>query len=507
MQRLGITARTLGAIKRKSLSAALVASALALPTMAAAETATVIVLDASGSMWGQIDGINKITIAQDVVRDILGTVPKDRNIGLLAYGHRRKGDCGDIELLVPPGPGNAQPISAATDAINPRGKTPLTDAVRQAATVLRSQEQSATVVLVTDGLETCKADPCAMARELEQTDVDFTAHVVGFGLSRKDGAAVSCIADETGGRFIKADNAQELSAALAQTVATEPTAPEPQPELKVEPKHNLQINVQLSPDSPPLERGEIDKLSLDLIRVADNRSSRVGYESSLALKVDAGDYILRAQYQGGAVETSVVVEPLEVSHTSVSLNAGVIDFRARHMTEGLIDPAILTWQITNLETGHSVQRYKPDLYSVFAEGQYEVTVMPGRNRNIALLPVKLEVRAGESNTGEFLLDYAGLRIDTVSESGEHLPNHFLRFELWSKRADGTRDQRVNGQAGTRDMVYVAPGDYLLTAEDWGFKAAKRRTFLQDLTLRAGQGETLQLLMPADTTQPLTVKTQ
>lgn len=457
-------------------------------------------------MWGQIDGINKISVAQDVVRDMLGTVPKDRNIGLLAYGHRRKGDCGDIELLVPPGTSNAQQISAATEAINPRGKTPLTDSVREAATVLRSHEQLATVVLVTDGLETCKADPCAMARELEQTGVDFTAHVVGFGLSRKDGAAVSCIATETGGRFIKADNAQELSAALVQTVATEATAPEPQPEPQVEPKHNLQINVQLSPDSPPLERGDIDKLSLDLIRIADNRSSRVGYEPSLSIKADAGEDVLRAKFEGGSVEYPLTIEKFEVSHASISLNAGVIDFRARHMTEGLIDPAILTWQITNLETGQSVQRYKPDLYSVFAEGQYEVTVMPGRNRNIALPPMQVEVRAGESNTGEFLLDYAGLRIDTVSESGERLPDHFLRFELWSTRADGTRDKRVNGQAGTRDMVYVAPGDYLLTAEDWGFKAAERRTFSQDVTLQAGQGQTLRLLTPEDTAQPLTAET-
>ena len=120
--------------------------------------------------------------------------------------------------------------------------------------------------------------------------------------------------------------------------------------------------------------------------------------------------------------------------------------------------------------------------------------------------MQVEVRAGERNTGEFLLDYVGLRIDTVSESGGRLPNHFLRFELWSKGADGTRDQRVNGQAGTRDMVYVAPGDYLLMAEDWGFQAAKRRTFSQDVTLQAGQGQTLRLLMPKDTTQPLTVKT-
>lgn len=35
------------------------------------------VLDASGSMWGQIDGTAKITIAQDVIGRLLETLPAE----------------------------------------------------------------------------------------------------------------------------------------------------------------------------------------------------------------------------------------------------------------------------------------------------------------------------------------------------------------------------------------------------------------------------------------------
>ena len=54
----------------------------------------------------------------------------------MSYGHREKGNCSDIELLVPPGAGTSQQIIDAAAAISPKGKTPISDAVRQAAEAL-----------------------------------------------------------------------------------------------------------------------------------------------------------------------------------------------------------------------------------------------------------------------------------------------------------------------------------------------------------------------------------
>ena len=65
---------------------------------------TIIVLDASGSMWTQIDGKSRIEIAKETVKTVVGNLPADRQVGLMAYGHRDKGSCTDIELLVPPEP-------------------------------------------------------------------------------------------------------------------------------------------------------------------------------------------------------------------------------------------------------------------------------------------------------------------------------------------------------------------------------------------------------------------
>jgi Ca-activated chloride channel family protein len=216
--RAGLTALTLAA------------GGLSAGTARAENPATIIVMDGSGSMWGQIDGRPKLEIARETVAAVLEEIPPGQTLGLLAYGHREKGNCGDIELMVPPAAGTAGQIRDAVNAMRFLGKTPLSDAVRQAAEALRYGEEAATVVLVTDGLETCSADPCALGRELEAAGLSFTAHVIGFGLSAEEGAQVACLAENTGGRYFEAGDAAALAEALQATVtATEPPPAPPKP--------------------------------------------------------------------------------------------------------------------------------------------------------------------------------------------------------------------------------------------------------------------------------------
>lgn len=199
---------------------------LLVPTLLSAQERprTILVLDGSGSMWGQIDGIAKIEIAQGVMGELLASLPEDQELGLTAYGHRTEGDCTDIETLVVPGAGTRTAIADAVNGIQPRGKTPMTDAVIAAAEALRYTEEAATVILVSDGIETCNPDPCAAAKTLEETGVNFTAHVVGFDVTDPEALKqMQCLAEETGGRFLTADNASELGEALVEVAA----APEP----------------------------------------------------------------------------------------------------------------------------------------------------------------------------------------------------------------------------------------------------------------------------------------
>ena len=190
-----------------------------------------LVMDGSGSMWGQIDGQSKMEIARGATRKLVDGLPSDAHTGLMAYGHRKKGDCEDIELLQSPAPGATAEIIGAVDAITPTGKTPLSAAVKQAAEALRYEEDRATVILVTDGIETCDLDPCDVGNSLEDLGIDFTAHVIGFGLSEQEGRQVACLAENTGGQYIEASNAGELGDAMEQVAEAVEAEPEPEPEL------------------------------------------------------------------------------------------------------------------------------------------------------------------------------------------------------------------------------------------------------------------------------------
>jgi Ca-activated chloride channel family protein len=192
------------------------------PAMAAEPPAPVLlILDASGSMWGQIEGENKIVIARRVLGELVDGLEAGAPVGVIAYGHRREGDCADIETVVPIAPLEPAALKGAVEALNPKGKTPITASIEAAFMVLRDRGEAggATVILVSDGLETCGGDPCATVRAAREEGIDFVLHVVGFDVAGEDVSSLECAAQAGGGLFRSAESASELSAALEAAVA------------------------------------------------------------------------------------------------------------------------------------------------------------------------------------------------------------------------------------------------------------------------------------------------
>lgn len=231
----------------KVLQAALVAATAMIMPISASSAAedVVIVYDASGSMWGQIDGASKIEIARNVMVDLVNGWSDGTNLGLVAYGHRSEGDCRDIETLIEPGPLDRAGLIKTVNAIRPKGKTPISAAVQHAADLLSYRDNPATVVLISDGLETCQADPCALAEQLAQQGVKFTTHVVGFDLEDNAHASLACIAENTGGVFVPAQNAAELKEALAHVQSVMDLRPMVQEQAEPEPEPQVEAEVEL----------------------------------------------------------------------------------------------------------------------------------------------------------------------------------------------------------------------------------------------------------------------
>lgn len=195
---------------------------LALPVAAAEGPHLILVLDASGSMWGQVQGENKIVVARRVLDELVEGLPGDSSVGLIAYGHRREGDCSDVEVLVPAGPLDRSRVRAQVDALTPKGKTPLTAALAKAFDEAGRLPGGATVVLISDGLETCGGDPCAVVRKARASGSNLVVHVVGFGVEESDVSQLECTAQAGGGLYLAAADAAQLSAAFQRVVEAPP---------------------------------------------------------------------------------------------------------------------------------------------------------------------------------------------------------------------------------------------------------------------------------------------
>ncbi len=193
---------------------------LLLSSMATPQTADnlIFILDASGSMWGQVDGVNKIVIAKDVMADMINGLPENQNVGLVAYGHREKGDCDDVEELTPLSPLDKAALIGQIGKINPKGKTPITRSVRLTADKIKALNQETTIILVSDGKETCDPDPCEFVTEMKKNGISFTMHVIGFDVTEEEKAELECMAKAGGGNYYSADNANEFKIAAADVM-------------------------------------------------------------------------------------------------------------------------------------------------------------------------------------------------------------------------------------------------------------------------------------------------
>lgn len=186
-----------------------------------------LVMDSSGSMGADTDtGEPRIDAAKRVLNQVIDAIPLDRpelNVGFRVFGHLgdnteagRAESCQSSELTVPVDGVEPDALRAQVANYTPVGWTPIGLSLERAAADFPAASDTVTnaIILVTDGLETCDTDPCATATRLKQSDAAITVYVVGLGLDAEELRITSCIADNTGGRIVGAQNADELSAAL-----------------------------------------------------------------------------------------------------------------------------------------------------------------------------------------------------------------------------------------------------------------------------------------------------
>lgn len=178
-----------------------------------------LVLDSSGSMAELTpDGTARIDAAKDALRQVIGELPDEQEVGLRVYGaevfsQNDAGACTDSQLIVEPGTGNRDELTGALDGYEPYGETPIGYALQEAGKDLGS-EGPRTIVLVSDGEPTCEPDPCVVATELAGQGIDVRIDVVGLNVEGQARDKLRCIAENGRGTYYDADDADDLIRSL-----------------------------------------------------------------------------------------------------------------------------------------------------------------------------------------------------------------------------------------------------------------------------------------------------
>ncbi|CAM5520957.1 hypothetical protein MAUB1S_08693 [Mycolicibacterium aubagnense] len=430
---------------------------LAVPALGADRT--IIILDASGSMWGKIDGKPKLEIARQSLRTVLQSLPADREVGFMAYGHREKGSCEDIELIVPPAAGTAGAITTAADSMKFLGKTPLTAAVRKAAEALKYTEDKATVVLITDGLETCNADPCALGKELKASGVNFTAHVVGFGLTADEGRQVACLAENTGGKYIQATDAKGLESALKQTVVEKPApqpAPTPAPKLE-KAEFNLRPTFALAEGGAEITDDVGQSWALHRTRADNSRGENILTEyGDWKGSVQPGKYVLVVKAGQVEREQVVTVEADKVAEPYFVLDAGMLILRA-HASEAseIADGAAIQVKYPGGTTTDYGQ-----MKTFVPAGALEITVKLGEGAMTETVTLK----AGETVEKDIVVGVGKVAANAFYVAGDKVDSGGLvvRVLKAEKNLAGER-QDVSTSYGPDQQFDLPAGNYVLQA--------------------------------------------
>ncbi len=473
----------LRAIATGAVVCALTAS---MPARATDLAPSVLIFDSSGSMAAaEKGGRTKLDVARSIVADTLKKWPSTSQVAVTAYGHRRKADCADIETILPMAPISAPAIGKRLARLKALGKTPISAALQQATTLL--PKEGGNIVLISDGIETCSADPCAVASTLRAANAKVVIHVVGFGIERPAVAQLKCIAEAGGGAFFDATNASELADALTRVAekAAEPPPPPPPPPAaplppplpSIEPPPAPEAKLPPTevpppsqvPDPPKIVRTSllaIAKIVDDIVEaparwtVTDSNRDVVyeGESRALSLDLKEGRYTVTAAAANTSGTTEIVVgaEPREFK---VELDAGRLDLsvapNASAEPYSDLDVGDIVWTAAPKSGQREIklpQAAAPSL--LVAPGEYDITVSSKG------LTGKASVKVASGTATPAKIDFAlGTLVLEAANDHVEAPIADAGVVKWRIGTDANA-QEITGQA--RPRLVLQEGEYPIT---------------------------------------------
>lgn len=178
-------------------------------------TRILFVFDASGSMLQVWDKDKKINTARNMLTKMIDSLEGLPNLqlALRVYGHQKPfppQDCDDTKLEVPFGDASAPKIRQKLKYLTPRGTTPIAMSLEECVNDFPPCPNCRNVIiLITDGIEECGGDPCAVSMALQSKGITLRPFVIGVGLDLEFRKTFECV-----GEFFNAEKEEEFQNVL-----------------------------------------------------------------------------------------------------------------------------------------------------------------------------------------------------------------------------------------------------------------------------------------------------
>lgn len=181
-----------------------------------------LILDASGSMLQRENGVRRIEIARQVLDELVREhLSDDRQFALRVFGHKEVDKC-RTDLEIPLGPLDRSAAAARIASVNAMNlaKTPIADSLAKVSSDLSGASGPKTIILITDGEETCEGDPAAVIASLRSQGLDVQVSVIGFAIDDIElKSDFESWAQLGGGSYFDARSADELIQSLRTVIS------------------------------------------------------------------------------------------------------------------------------------------------------------------------------------------------------------------------------------------------------------------------------------------------
>ncbi len=410
-------------------------------------------------------------IASEVLTEVVTGFEEEQPYGLVAYGHRREKDCEDVEFMIPLENMDKSVLQAKLKSIKPLGRTPLAFSALQVIETIKSKGVRATIILITDGIESCGGDICDVIRKAKDAGIEFKVHIVGFGLKDDETEQLRCAAKAGDGQYFDAQSADELSAALDEV--TKETIDDP----------GKNVSFYALKNGQPVDAG----LKAYPKGSAKYNTSSRSYRDTGFLYLDPGlyDFVFYALENSDISEitmTNVEVIEGQKVHRDVSFDGGIIRINTTNNGEGW-DAVV---HINDSNTGKSVSggrtygkikdyevspgTYKTKLNALRIKGPditYEEVISVRANE---VTEVGFDFKSGVARLGAF---HDGERIDVVVTILEANTR---------KSYSGGRTYTSEGSNPTNYLL--SPGLYEVTLKGLRDFSGVNKTFMMEI--KAGE---------------------